>query len=76
VKSCPNCNGTGHVCENHPRWPWGDICCDERGKQMCKHGACHCGGAGMPCPTCCRSRVPLPGAGQGSIVAIFVPVVM
>jgi hypothetical protein len=23
VKVCPNYNGSGHACEDHPRWPWG-----------------------------------------------------
>jgi hypothetical protein len=40
VKPCPQCEGTGWVCENHIDQPWDGI-----------HG-CTCGGAGAPCPRC------------------------
>jgi hypothetical protein len=33
------CDGTGHVCENHPERPWGEMV----------SGGCSCG-AGMACP--------------------------
>lgn len=41
---CINCHDSGHVCENHPDLPWGDLL-------PCAH-SCDCG-AGMPCPNCC-----------------------
>ncbi len=73
--ACLNCNDTGHVCENHPGSPWGHLCCD--GPVLlaplvgtCIHGACHCGGAGMPCRTCCD---PIPEDGTAPIGAAFVP---
>lgn len=74
---CATCDGSGWVCESHPRRPWGGLCCDgPRARQrlvgrlhavlpyagpfrlawrirvLCKDGACHCGGAGDPCPEC------------------------
>lgn len=58
---CPNCLDTGHVCENHPDLPWPDMALDV---EPC------CGGAGMPCPTCCS---PVPADGTRSIVEAFVP---
>jgi hypothetical protein len=57
---CANCLDTGHVCENHPDRPWAGIADVE---------AC-CGGAGMPCPTCCS---PIPQDGTHSIVEAFTP---
>jgi hypothetical protein len=37
---CPQCEGCGWVCEEHPGRPWqGDH-------------ACSCGAPGMPCPRC------------------------
>jgi len=43
IASCPTCDGTLYVCENHPDRPWaGDS----------DHpNACECG-AGAACPTC------------------------
>ncbi|MEO8596430.1 MAG: hypothetical protein ABI759_24135, partial [Candidatus Solibacter sp.] len=38
------CGGTGWVCEDHDNKPWGDASTSD--------DACHCGGAGMPCPMC------------------------
>jgi len=65
------CNDTGHACENHPDRPWGGMCCDGPASGvLCEHGACHCGGAGMPCPVCCS---PVPEDGAISITAAFVP---
>jgi hypothetical protein len=64
---CPNCNDTGHACEDHPTMAWGGMCCDPD-PVRCDHGACHCGTAGMPCPTCCD-----PEDGTHSIVAAFTP---
>jgi len=46
--ACPNCLDTGHACENHPDKPWDGIHPD----------GCPCGGAGMPCPTCCDEVSP------------------
>jgi hypothetical protein len=59
---CGACRDTGHVCENHPRRPWEGFtpppeCCD-------------CGGAGMPCPSCCD---PIPQDGRHSIREAFIP---
>lgn len=69
--ACSNCNDTGHVCENHPDQAWGGLCCEHLGAAwLCEHGACHCGGAGMPCPTCCG---PIPEDGTHSIVEAFIP---
>ena len=42
---CPNCNGCEWVCEFHPDKPWGD-------QPNSGPNACHCGGAGKPCPEC------------------------
>ena len=59
---CPSCAGAGHVCEDHPDLPWGPLCCalgDRREPAgVCVHGSCHCGGAGAPCPLCCRPVEP------------------
>lgn len=62
VPVCPACDNTGHVCENHPDKPWGDLSDTPT--------ACHCGGAGMPCPTCCD---PIPEDGRHSILEAFMP---
>jgi len=41
---CKACGGTGWVCEDHETKPWeGASTSDD---------ACHCGGAGAPCPVC------------------------
>jgi len=51
--TCRTCNGTRWVCEEHPDRPWGGLCCKRPdGADICEHGACHCGGAGDPCPSC------------------------
>lgn len=57
---CPDCLDTGHVCEDHPHHPWAGTADVEE---------C-CGGAGMPCPSCC-SEIPQ-GAGV-SIRTAFTP---
>lgn len=69
---CPTCNDSGHVCENHPDKPWGGICCDQPREFTghCQHGACHCGGAGMPCAACCS---PIPEDGSTPIGLAFTP---
>jgi hypothetical protein len=73
---CGACQDTGHVCESHPSRPWGGFCCDgpaepgEGGVALCEHGACHCGGAGMPCTACCS---PIPADGRHSITEAFTP---
>ena len=41
---CRVCGGTGWVCEDHETKPWGDVSTSD--------DACHCGGAGAPCPVC------------------------
>jgi len=73
---CRTCQDTGHVCESHPARPWGGFCCDgpakpgADGEKLCEHGACHCGGAGMPCTACCS---PVPADGTRSITEAFTP---
>lgn len=73
---CQVCHDTGHVCECHPSRPWGGFCCDDpvkldqAGEALCTHGACHCGGAGEPCPACCPS---VPADGTHSITEAFTP---
>lgn len=73
---CTSCRDTGHVCECHPGRSWGGVCCDgprppaSRPEVLCEHGACHCGGAGMPCPACCS---PIPEDGTHSITEAFTP---
>jgi len=42
---CKTCNSTEWVCESHPTKPWGDAI-------NAGPNACHCGGAGKPCPEC------------------------
>lgn len=67
---CTTCQDMGTVCENHPRRPWGGMCCGNGGGEVCGHGACHCGGAGMPCEACCS---PVPADGTVPIGWGFVP---
>lgn len=68
---CRRCAGTGHTCENHPDMPWGGLCCDApAGARACRSGACHCGGAGIPCAACCA---PVPEDGTRSISEAFIP---
>jgi hypothetical protein len=40
---CPQCAGSGWICEDHPDRAW---------------TACNCGGAGMRCPCCNKSAGP------------------
>lgn len=57
---CRTCKGSGWVCESHRDKPWGGMCCGRPSPEwrpgepctvvLCGHGACHCGGAGEPCP--------------------------
>jgi hypothetical protein len=42
---CKTCNDSQWVCESHPTKPWGDAL-------NAGPNACHCGGAGKPCPEC------------------------
>jgi hypothetical protein len=73
---CARCGDTAHVCEDHPARPWGGLCCggpagpgpDGDGAVLCQHGACHCGGAGEPCGSCCS---PVPADGTRSITDAF-----
>lgn len=58
--TCPTCEDTGHVCENHPERAWAGLV----GGPAC------CGGAGMPCPACCS---PVPEDGSQSAVEAFIP---
>jgi hypothetical protein len=44
MSTCPNCAGSGLVCEWHPDKPWTPTSSGER-------NGCDCG-AGMPCPVC------------------------
>ena len=41
---CLICHGARWACEAHPALPWGGA--------SDHSDACHCGGAGMPCPVC------------------------
>ena len=59
---CPHCLDGGHVCEDHPEYPW-DLKTEG-------HDGEACGGAGMPCPYCCS---PIPEDGTASISLAFVP---
>lgn len=62
VHVCPNCLNEGHACENHPERPWEGTIAPPEG--------CDCGGAGIPCPTCCD---PIPQDGRHSIREAFTP---
>src|SRR4051794_8126954 len=42
--SCKTCGGARWVCEDHLERPWGGA--------SDRSDACHCGGAGAPCPAC------------------------
>lgn len=70
--NCPACHDIGHVCENHPTLMWGGLCCDDAAIQgvNCVHGACGCGGAGMPCLACCST---IPQDGTHYACEAFVP---
>ena len=41
---CKVCGDAPWVCENHPDKAWAD--------ESDSADACHCGGAGAPCPAC------------------------
>jgi hypothetical protein len=62
MATCTTCDDTGHVCEHHPHRPWDGISDADT--------ACHCGGAGMPCPQCCD---PIPEDGTHRIGEAFTP---
>lgn len=57
---CLHCLDTGHVCEDHPQYPW----------DVTVEGHRDCGGAGMPCMACCP---PIPADGTRSIAEAFTP---
>ncbi len=42
---CEQCEDCKLVCEDHTDKPWGEVSDSEN--------ACHCGGAGSPCSSCC-----------------------
>ena len=42
--ACRVCGNARWVCEDHKDKPWGGA--------SHREDACHCGGAGMPCPAC------------------------
>jgi len=60
---CPHCLDDGHVCEDHPEFPW-------EGLHGTVEGHAEHGGIGMPCPYCCS---PIPEDGTRSITEAFVP---
>jgi hypothetical protein len=71
----------GMCCEEPPRAKWlsrlhallpyrGPFRLAWRIRVLCEHGACHCGGAGMPCPACCS---PIPQDGAHPIAEAFTP---
>lgn len=61
--NCASCRDEGHVCEDHPDFPW-------EGRHGSVQGHAEHGAVGMPCPRCCA---PIEQAGKGSIAAAFVP---
>ena len=48
MMTCEICGDARWVCEDHVDKPWGGA--SER------EDACHCGGAGMPCPACNQTQ--------------------
>lgn len=60
---CAHCLDSGHVCEEHPEYPW-------EVKVEGHDGTAPGHGAGMPCPACCS---PIPEDGTTSITLAFVP---
>ncbi len=60
---CTACLDTGHVCEDHPDFPW---------EGVWGSTALHAehGGAGMPCERCCT---PVSQDGTHGIAEAFVP---
>lgn len=60
---CAHCLDTGHVCEDHPAYPWA-------GLSGTVEGHADCGAAGMPCRACCS---PVPEDGTRSITEVFTP---
>ena len=59
---CLHCLDTGHVCEDHPDFPWEGLSGPVEGH--------NCQAAGMPCGYCCS---PIPEDGRHSIVEAFTP---
>lgn len=59
---CLHCLDTGHVCENHPQFPWEGLTGPVEGHD--------CRAAGMPCGYCCS---PIPEDGTHSIAEAFTP---
>lgn len=57
---CLHCLDGGHVCEDHPQFPW---------EVTVEGHPANCG-AGMPCPYCCS---PIPEDGTHSIAEAFTP---
>ena len=62
VIHCVHCLDTGHVCEDHPGYPWTGLAGPVEGHD--------CGAAGMPCGYCCSE---IPEDGSRSIVEAFIP---
>lgn len=59
---CTHCLDTGHVCEDHPDYPWEGVAGTVEGHS--------CQAAGMPCGYCCS---PIPEDGTHSITEAFTP---
>lgn len=60
---CAYCLDQGHVCEDHPSYPWEGIW------GQVEYHPVH-GGVGMPCLACCS---PIPEDGTHSIGEAFIP---
>lgn len=58
---CPSCLDDGHVCEEHPEFPFGVALKGHSGRDC---------GIGMPCPACCS---PVPQDGKHPITEAFTP---
>lgn len=61
---CIHCLDDGHVCEDHPEYPW-------EGLHGTVEGHREHGGIGMPCPACCTQDVA--ENGTHPIAEAFVP---
>lgn len=60
---CRHCLDDGHVCEDHPEFPW-------EGIHGTVEGHAEHGGIGMPCPACCSA---FPEDGTRSAAEAFTP---
>jgi hypothetical protein len=60
---CLHCLDDGHVCEDHPAFPW-------EGLHGTVEGHAEHGGIGMPCSACCPE---IPADGTRSIAEAFTP---